>query len=104
MSERKKGGLGAIAAKPPLDDPLDALFGGTAKAEKPEKKQAARQSAPTAPVAASNAKPAAERILKSFRIDRELAINLKVYAAKNGTSGDRVIEAALRKFLADETG
>jgi len=82
----KKGGFGAVAAK-------------AASA-------AARQSAPAAFAAVNKAEIASgsERVMKSFRIDRELAIRLKVYAAIHGISGDRIIETALRNFLADEAG
>ena len=106
MANGKKGGLGTVTAKPTLDDPLDALFGGPSKADQSASVPAASTPELTKAEssAVSDAKPAqvSDRVLKSFRINRELAIRLKVYAAQKETSGDRIVEAALRKFFAEE--
>ena len=101
MAERKKGGLGVIAANTARhgpEDPLDTLFGGGASAGK--------QSTPPDTAAPAKAGDQAKAKLEkaSFQIDRELAVKLRVYAAQKELKQYQIIDMALRKFFADQAG
>lgn len=90
----KKGGLGTAAAPPAQDDLTSSLFAVSAKKRLEQRPAQARASRVT-----SDHKQGQDRIGKTLHIDRELAVQLKIYAAKNGLKEHQVIDAALRKFL-----
>jgi hypothetical protein len=85
----KKGGLGTAGAPPAQEDLTDGLFGG----ERPK-----------APKRLENVKQGQKRVAKTFHVDRDLAVQLKIYAAQNGLKEHQVVDAALRKFFAGEAG
>lgn len=93
----RKGGLGTSQPAQVDEDLLSNLFG-----EEPKEQDTPRRVANKAGDKTQGKPGDAERVGKFFKIDRELAVKIKMYAVTNDMKDHQVVNEALRAFFADK--
>lgn len=88
----RKGGLGISQPAQVDEDLLGNLFGQKQDTPRPGSDLPGK----------ATGKAEAEKVGKFFKLDRELAIKIKMYAITNGIRDTQVVDEALRAFFADK--